>query len=80
MGYPICVYENYLIKIIFFTSLLLGRRSVSALGERRTSMSANSSPVKSRLKQELLNAVKKADDDESIAIQVNLPFIILHIF
>ncbi|ERL84887.1 hypothetical protein D910_02310, partial [Dendroctonus ponderosae] len=46
-----------------------GRRSVSALGERRTSMSANSSPVKSRLKQELLNAVKKADDDESIAIQ-----------
>uniref|UniRef100_A0AAR5PGR6 GAR domain-containing protein n=1 Tax=Dendroctonus ponderosae TaxID=77166 RepID=A0AAR5PGR6_DENPD len=47
-----------------------GRRSVSALGERRTSMSANSSPVKSRLKQELLNAVKKADDDESIAIQV----------
>ncbi|KAL1502671.1 hypothetical protein ABEB36_007784 [Hypothenemus hampei] len=46
-----------------------GRRSVSALGERRTSVSANSSPTKSRLRQELLNAVKKADDDESIANQ-----------
>ncbi|CAH1129658.1 unnamed protein product [Ceutorhynchus assimilis] len=46
------------------------RRSVSALGERRTSISANSSPTKSKLKQELLNAVKKADDDETIALQV----------
>ncbi|XP_066255859.1 GAS2-like protein pickled eggs [Euwallacea similis] len=47
-----------------------GRRSVSALGERRTSASANSSPTKGRLRQELLNAVRKADDDETIALQV----------
>lgn len=49
-----------------------GRRSVSALGERRISASANSSPTHSRLKQELLNAVKKANDDETIALQVNI--------
>ncbi|XP_050310516.1 GAS2-like protein pickled eggs [Anthonomus grandis grandis] len=47
-----------------------GRRSVSAVGERRTSLSANSSPTKSRLKQELLNAVKKADDDEVMTLQI----------
>lgn len=48
-----------------------GRRSVSALGERRVSASANSSPTHSRFKQDLLNAVKKANDDETIALQVN---------
>ncbi|XP_018565889.1 GAS2-like protein pickled eggs isoform X2 [Anoplophora glabripennis] len=46
-----------------------GRRSVSAVNERRAS-SANTSPTKSRLRQELMQAVKHADDDATIAQQV----------
>ncbi|XP_060533902.1 GAS2-like protein pickled eggs isoform X2 [Cylas formicarius] len=47
------------------------RRSVSAVSDnRRTSASAHTSPTKSRLKQELLDAVKRADDDQTIAMQV----------
>lgn len=46
-----------------------GRRSVSAVNERRAS-SANTSPTKSRLRQELIQAVKHADDDATIAQQV----------
>lgn len=46
-----------------------GRRSVSAVNDRRAS-SANTSPTKSRLKQELIQAVKHADDDATIAQQV----------
>ncbi|CAH1163127.1 unnamed protein product [Phaedon cochleariae] len=47
-----------------------GRRSVSAINDRRSS-STNTSPTKSKLKQELLQTVKQADDDdEAIALQV----------
>lgn len=46
-----------------------GRRSVSAANERRSS-SATTSPTKGRLKQELLNAVKKTDSDAAIVQQL----------
>ncbi|XP_072381750.1 GAS2-like protein pickled eggs [Diabrotica undecimpunctata] len=46
------------------------RRSVSGL-ERRSS-STNTSPTKSKLRQELLQAVNKADSDEAVALQVQM--------
>ncbi|XP_076255635.1 GAS2-like protein pickled eggs isoform X2 [Rhynchophorus ferrugineus] len=45
------------------------RRSMSAVGERRASVSANSSPANSPLKQQLLKVVKKGDSDETIALE-----------
>lgn len=47
-----------------------GRRSMSAVGERRISVSANTSPAKSRLKQELLQTVSKCDNDETMAQEI----------
>ncbi|KAG5900298.1 hypothetical protein JTB14_000824 [Gonioctena quinquepunctata] len=45
-----------------------GRRSVSAVDRRPSS--ANTSPTKGKLKQELLQAVQQTNDDEVIALQV----------
>ncbi|KAJ8934028.1 hypothetical protein NQ314_013625 [Rhamnusium bicolor] len=47
-----------------------GRRSVSAVNHDRRSTSANTSPTKGRLRQELLQAVKQSEDDAIIAQQV----------
>ncbi|CAH2010942.1 unnamed protein product [Acanthoscelides obtectus] len=46
------------------------RRSASAVHYSRRSSSANSSPTKSRLKQELLQTVKQIDDETAIVEQV----------
>lgn len=47
-----------------------GRRSVSAIGSDRRVSSTNTSPKKSALKQEVLNAVERDEDEPTFVLTI----------